>query len=335
MTASDRLPLADLPTPLHEAPRFSAAVGARVLVKRDDALGPGFAGNKVRKLERTLAAARDEGADAVITVGAPQSNHARATAAACARLGWRCVLVLGGDEPSGPAGASSQAGGNLLLDDLFGAELVWAGTADWATLFTIAQDLGERLRAEGRTPVVLPAGGSTPLGATGFAAAYDELLGQLDALSLEPAEIVHATSTGGTHGGLVAGRALAGRGPAVRGVLVVEDTGGAISELHAWLAREAGAPADLTAGDLLLEHGFLGAGYGAPTPEGLDAIRLLAETEAIVCDPVYSGKALACLVQRAREGAYGDAPVVFWHTGGWPSVFAPEQAAPLLRGGRT
>ncbi|HYF28709.1 MAG TPA: pyridoxal-phosphate dependent enzyme [Baekduia sp.] len=326
----DRLALVDLPTPLHELPRFSAAVGARVLCKRDDVLGPGFAGNKVRKLERTLAQARAQGADAVVTLGAAQSNHARATAAACARLGWRCVLVLGGDEPHGPPS------GNVLLDRLFGAELVHAGTTDWAALAERAETEAARLRAAGAHPVVLPAGGSTPVGAAAFADAYDELLAQLDARGVETAELVHATSTGGTHAGLVAGRLRAGRGPRIRGVLVIEDLGGAIGELHAWLAREAaalhGAPAEVAAADLLLDHDQLGAGYGAPTPEGLAAIRLLAETEAIVCDPVYSGKALAGLIHRARSGAYGEAPVVFWHTGGWPAAFAPDHAASLTRG---
>lgn len=318
-----RLQLVDLPTPLHEAPRFSEAVGARVLVKRDDVLGPGFAGNKVRKLELTLAAARDEGADAVVTLGAAQSNHARATAAACARLGWHCSLVLGGPEPDGPPP------GNVLLDRLFGARMVWSATTDWAALFEAAEAEAATLRAEGRTPVVLPAGGSTPLGAAAFAVAYDELLAQLDALGAEPPEVVVASSTGGTYAGLLAGHRRAGRGPVPRGVLVIEDTG-ALGDLYAWLAAEAGA-GEVGAGDLVLERGFLGAGYGAPTPEGLEAIRLLAATEAIVCDPVYSGKALACLVRRARAGAYGDRPVVFWHTGGWSADFAPEHAAALTR----
>ncbi|WP_205699620.1 pyridoxal-phosphate dependent enzyme [Conexibacter sp. SYSU D00693] len=331
MGLPDRLALTDLPTPLHELPRFSEAVGARVLMKRDDVGGPGVAGNKVRKLERTLAAAREEGVDAVVTVGAAQSNHARATAAACARLGWRCRLVLGV-----PDGDGTAPEGNVLLDALFGAEVVVAaGTTDWAALAERAEAEAAALRDEGCAPLVLPAGGSTPLGATGFAAAYAELLDQLDARGLEPVEVLHASSTGGTHGGLVAGRELAGRGPAVRGVLVVDGMGGVIGELHAWLAREAftvagGAPElALAPDDLDLEEGFLGEGYGVPTAEGLDAIRLLARTEAIVCDPVYTGKALACLVARARAGAYAGGPVVFWHTGGWPAVFTAEHAAAL------
>jgi 1-aminocyclopropane-1-carboxylate deaminase/D-cysteine desulfhydrase-like pyridoxal-dependent ACC family enzyme len=322
-----RLPLADLPTPLHDVPRFSEAVGARVLVKRDDVLGPGFAGNKVRKLELTLAAARADGADAVVTVGAAQSNHARATAAACAHLGWRCVLVLAGDEPSGPPT------GNLVLDRVFGARIVWAGTADWGELFAAAEAQASALREEGLRPVVLPAGGSTPVGAAAFAAAYGELLAQLDAIGADPAEVVLASSTGGTYSGLVAGRGVAGRGPAVRGVLVFEDTGH-LADLYAWLAAEAAQLAGAGAAalqPLCLERDWLGAGYGAPTPEGLDAIRLIAQTEAIVCDPVYSGKALACLVARARAGEYADRPVVFWHTGGWPAVFAPEHAAAVTR----
>lgn len=313
-----RTPLAELPTPLMELPRFGAAIGARVLCKRDDVGGPGTAGNKVRKLERLLGLVGPDAA--VVTIGAAQSNHARATAAACARLGRRCVLVLGGDEPAGPPA------GNHLLDVLFGAELAWAGSTAWDDLAARAELEAQRLRDAGEEVLVLPAGGSLPAGAVAFADAYAELVAQLD----EPVgEIVHASTTGGTHGGLVAGRVLGGGvRPAVRGVVVIEDPHDGLADLYAWLAREAvallGGTSDVHRNDLLLEYGFLGDGYGAPTPEGVDAIRLLARTEGIVCDPVYTGKALACLVERARAGAYADDAVVFWHTGGWPAVLTPS-----------
>src|SRR4051795_3751021 len=167
-----REPLAALPTPLHPLPRFGAALGADVWIKRDDAGPVGLAGNKVRKLEFVLGAARREGADAIVIVGAEQSNACRAAAAACAQLGLRCVLVLTGDEPD-------RAAGNLLLDRLYGAEVRFAGTTDWAALAEAADRATEELRAGGATPSTLPVGASSPLGAVGFAVAWFELLDQL------------------------------------------------------------------------------------------------------------------------------------------------------------
>src|SRR3954449_13293661 len=190
-----RATLAPLPTPLHHLPRFRAAVGADVWMKRDDVGAVGLAGNKVRKLEFVLGVARRDGADAIVIVGAEQSNACRAAAAACAQLGLRCVLVLTGDEPG-------RAAGNLLLDRLYGAEVRFAGTTDWAELADAAARAGDELRAAGATPYRLPAGASSPLGAVGFAVAFFELLDQLDAAGLAPATLVHAPSPGGTHAGL-------------------------------------------------------------------------------------------------------------------------------------
>src|SRR3954447_15344027 len=162
--ALPREPLAALPTPLHRLPRFGAAIGADVWIKRDDAGAVGPAGNKVRKLEFVLGAARREGADAIVIVGAEQSNACRAAAAACAQLGLRCVLVLSGDQPE-------RASGNLLLDRLYGADVRFAGTTDWSALAEAADRVTDELRADGATPYLLPVGASSPLGAVGFAVA--------------------------------------------------------------------------------------------------------------------------------------------------------------------
>jgi D-cysteine desulfhydrase family pyridoxal phosphate-dependent enzyme len=321
-----RATLAELPTPLHPLPRFSAAIGAEVWIKRDDVGELGLAGNKVRKLEFVLADARHGGADVVVMVGAAQSNASRAAAAACVRLGLRCVLVLAGDPPP-------HTSGNLLLDRLFGADVRFAGATDWADLEHAAEQIREDLRAQGARPYALPAGASSPLGAVGFAAAWHELLEQLDAHRVAASTLVHASSSGGTHAGLVLGRALTGDGPRVRAIGVAADIHpDPPAHIVALASQAAGlldAGVDVAPGDISLDMGYLGDGYAIPTPEAVAAIRLLAETEAIVCDPVYSGKALAAVVAGAREGAL-PGTTVFWHTGGYHAVFAPPFGDALI-----
>ena len=310
-----RIRLADVPTPLERLERFGAEVGVEVWMKRDDAGSIGLAGNKVRKLEFVLAEARVQGAATSVIIGAAQSNACRATAAACARLGLRCVLVLTGDEPD-------QATGNLLLDRLFGAETRFAGTADWAELWQASQEVGEELRGQGATPYTLPAGSSSPLGAVGFVAAWFELADQLRESDVHARTLFHATSSGGTQAGLLVGHALAGgAGPELRAIGVapdvVPDMPGYIGGLAHGAAELLGVDADIAAVDI--DMSFLGEGYGVPTPEANEAIRLLARTEGILCDPVYSGKALAALIAAEHDG-----PAVFWHTGGHHALFAPR-----------
>src|SRR3954468_11723184 len=316
-----RATLAPLPTPLHHLPRFSAAVGADVWMKRDDVGAVGLAGNKVRKLEFVLGAARRDGADAIVIVGAEQSNACRAAAAACAQLGLRCVLVLSGDAPD-------RATGNLLLDRVFGADVRFAGTTDWAALAHESEQASASLRADGATPYLLPVGASSPLGAVGFAVAWFELLEQLDALDVAATTVVHASSSGATDAGLIAGRRLTERGPRVRAIGVADDIypdmTGRYAEIATGAARLLGAGPDISADDLWPDMAFLGAGYAVPTPEAVEAIRLLARTEGIACDPVYSGKALAALVAAARSGDLDDCATVFWHTGGYHALFAPR-----------
>ena len=309
-----RVALAAWPTPLERAPRLSRELGVEVWLKRDDVGSLGLVGNKVRKLEFTLGEAVAQGAGAVVTLGAPQSNHARATASAAARLGLHAVLVMGGERPSGPPT------GNLLLDVLFGAELVFAGTQEWAQLAARVEAVAQE-RAGAYT---LPAGGSSPVGALGFAAAYAELLGQLESAGVRPQHVYHASTSGGTHAGLMLGHALAGAGPRPVGFdvgQIVPDARGLVT----WLANEAGAllGADvaLTEDDAHLDLSQLGDGYGAFTEAGIEAIALLARTEGVVLDPVYSAKGMAGLIADARAGRL-DGPVVFWHTGGGPSLFA-------------
>ena len=317
--ALPRLRLADLPTPLERLDRFGEAIGREVWMKRDDAGSIGLAGNKVRKLEFTLADARWQGADTILIIGAEQSNAARATAAACARTGLGCVVVLSGDPPRFPAG-------NLLLDHLFGADVRFAGDVGWAELWDAGEAIAAELRRAGARPYSLPAGSSSPLGAVGFAAAWFELL---DDLPAGPEALYFASSSGGTHAGLLLGRALR-EGPALRSIGVapdiLPDMPGYIASLAEQSAALLGVDADLEAPEIDMSH--LGEGYAVPTDEGNEAIRLLARTEAILCDPIYSGKALAALVADARRGA---GPAVFWHTGGHHALFAPRYGDAVVR----
>ena len=308
--ALPRLRLAGLPTPLEHLPRFSEAIGAEVWIKRDDAGSIGLAGNKVRKLEYTLADAQRHGADTILIIGAEQSNAARATAAACARVGLKCVLVLSGDEPPSPTG-------NLMLDHLFGARVHHAGDVGWAELWQASEDVANELRADGAHPYSLPAGSSSPLGAVGFTQAWFELLDQLEN---EPTALYFASSSGGTHAGLLLGRALH-PGPPLRSIGVapdiVPDMPGYITSLATQAAELIEADAKIEPAEIDMSH--LGDGYAIPTDEANEAIRTLARTEAILTDPVYSGKALAALIADKPEG-----PVVFWHTGGHHALFSPR-----------
>jgi 1-aminocyclopropane-1-carboxylate deaminase/D-cysteine desulfhydrase-like pyridoxal-dependent ACC family enzyme len=234
--------------------------------------------------------------------------------------------VLAGDPPT-------HTSGNLLLDRLFGADVRFAGATDWADLEHAAEQIREDLRAQGARPYALPAGASSPLGAVGFAAAWHELLEQLDAHRVAASTLVHASSSGGTHAGLVLGRALTGDGPRVRAIGVAADIHpDPPAQIVALASQAAGlldAGVEVAPGDISLDMGYLGDGYAIPTPEAVAAIRLLAETEAIVCDPVYSGKALAAVVAGAREGAL-PGTTVFWHTGGYHAVFAPPFGDALI-----
>ena len=319
-----RAELAHLPTPLQHAPRLSAELGIELWVKRDDVGSLGLVGNKVRKLEYTFGEARAGGADAVVTLGAPQSNHARATAAAAAQLGMPAVLVMRGEDPGG------EPSGNLLLDALFGAEVRYAGTDDWAKLAELSEEIAEELRGRGHTPFTMPAGASSPVGALGFVRAYRELLDQVDEAGLEPTLVHHASTSGGTPAGLCLGHALAGRGPKPRGF----DVGRIVPEpegLVRWLAGEAATLLGREGTEIEpdLDDSQLGERYGAFTEAATEAIHLAARTEGIALDPVYSGKGMAGLIADARAGRI-EGPAVFWHTGGGPSLFAVNLAPQLL-----
>lgn len=324
---SSRVPLVALPTPLHRLPRFSRLVGADVWIKRDDAAPLALAGNKVRKLEQLLGDVGAQGCDVLLAQGAPISNVTRATAAAGAATGTDVVLVLAGDKPD-------DAEGNLLLSGLLGAELRFTGAqrtdgpAYWATLAEQTRRVEHTLLAQGRHPYLMPVGCSAPHGVLGFVAAYGELLDQLAQTDCSADVIYHASSSAGTHAGLTLGRALAGAGPTARGVLVA-DVYASLDEHLRHLAAEA---CELlhhppVAPQFDIDGTHLGEGYGHPTPAALEAIDLLARSEGIVCDPVYTGKALGALIADARNGDV--ASCIFWHTGGAQGIFEPRYAQQL------
>jgi 1-aminocyclopropane-1-carboxylate deaminase/D-cysteine desulfhydrase-like pyridoxal-dependent ACC family enzyme len=327
LAALPRARLATLPTPLEEGPLLPS--GARLFVKRDDLSGLGMGGNKARKLELLCGAAQAAGADVLVTVGAEQSNHARMTAAAGAILGIETHLVLGGDPDATPTG-------NRLLGELFGAHVHQPGSDDWAELSAALEGVAAELRAAGRTPYAIPMGGSTEVGALGFAAAWVELLSQLDERGLTPAAVVHASSTGGTHGGLMAGAAVSA-GPPILAIEVAKEPGRDLAAdardlAIAALARLGLPGADRVADLLELDHGWLGPGYAVPTESGDAAIRWAARHGGWVLDRTYSGKAFAGLLGADAAGRFGPGDsVVFWHTGGHPAVFAAG-GAPATNG---
>ena len=315
-----RLSLGLRPTPLHRVPSFSKAVGAEVWLKRDDLNGVATGGNKVRKLEFLLGEAASIDADALVTVGAAQSNHARTVAAAAAMHGLDCHLVLGGNRPSAPTGS-------LVADLMLGAKLHFAGTDDWDVLESRAEALANELRGEGRRPFVMPIGGSTRVGALGFVGAFMELMEQMPADELLRSTIVHASVSGGTQAGLELGRQLLGLpGPRIVGVAVANTAGDLRAEIHELMTQtEQLLGFNRALSPPYLVDGFIGSGYAIPTPGGRAAMSLLARSEGILTDPVYTAKALDAVVKLASARELGQGPVVFWHTGGLPALFAEDQ----------
>jgi 1-aminocyclopropane-1-carboxylate deaminase/D-cysteine desulfhydrase-like pyridoxal-dependent ACC family enzyme len=321
-----RARLATLPTPLEPGPVLPG--GTRLVVKRDDLSGLGLGGNKARKLEFLCGAAVAAGADTLVTVGAAQSNHARMTAAAGAVLGLETHLVLGGVAENPPAG-------NQLLSVMFGAHAHYPGTDRWSELSAALDVLVGELRAAGRRPFAIPMGGSTAAGALGFLAAWVELSEQCEAAQLRPAAIVHASSTGGTHGGLLAGRAVwAAAGEAAPDVIAVDvakdsaDLAGDAVRLAGEALRSVGL-GDVPVDPALVEldERWVGPDYAVPSAEGDAAAAWAARHGAWVLDRTYTAKAFAGLLGLAGQGRFAhDSTVVFWHTGGFPAVFAPGGA---------
>ena len=317
MTATSRLRFAHLPTPVEELPRLREALGngPRLLIKRDDQTGLAFGGNKTRKLEFLVAEASDQGAKTLITGGALQSNHCRQTAAAAARLGSKCILVLTGDKPQ-------QASGNLLLDQLFGAQIVYV--ADRKDRDRILQATFERATGEGKKPYLVPYGGSNATGALGYVFAMKELIDQ----NVGADWVVFATSSGGTHAGLLLGQRIFGFNGKILGISVDEPEEWLkkeVSQLASATSEKVGERIEFTPADVLANAGYCDAGYGVVTEREREAIRLFGRYEGLLLDPVYTGRAAAGMIDLIRKGFFKrDEAVLFLHTGGLPALFADQ-----------
>lgn len=323
-----RIALTTLPTPLQEAVRLRDALGGaracpRILIKRDDLTTLGLGGNKARKLEYLVADARAQGATTLVTTGAVQSNHARMTAAAACVAGMKCVLVLTAtsDRPA--------VAGNLLLDTLYGAEIRLVPAVD--PMLAVGQDeavVAEVVAAEraaGRVPYVIPVGGSSGVGVCGYIGGSAELVDQLAEAGEMPSRLYYASGSRGTQSGLTLGARLCDAPYRVYGVAVSAGEPEKIERARR-IGNEAAArlelPERLELSELFTDQDHIGEGYGIPTAAALEAIRLLARTEAILLDPCYTSKAMAALIAHVRGGELGGGDtVVFLHTGGMPALF--------------
>ena len=329
-----RIDLATLPTPLYDAVRLRDALGGsarcpRILIKRDDLTALGLGGNKARKLEYLVADALAEGAHTLITTGAAQSNHARMTAAAACVAGLRCVLVLTSTKMPPPVE------GNVLLDTLYGAEIRLVPSTD--PMFAVGNDepvVAEEVAAEeaaGRRPYVIPVGGSSGIGVFGYVSGSAELCDQLREHGLSPSRLYYASGSRGTQAGLTLGAKLCDAPYRVCGVAV---SGGEPEKIERAqrIANDAaarlGLPERLERADLVTDQSHIGEGYGLPTPAALEAIALLAKTEAILLDPCYTSKGMAGMIHDIRSGAIAPSEtVIFLHTGGMPALFTAAFAA--------
>jgi D-cysteine desulfhydrase len=319
---TERIVLAHLPTPIEPLSRLTKLLqGPQLFIKRDDLTGLGLGGNKTRKLEYLAADALAQGCRTLITTGAVQSNHCRQVAAAAARLGLGSILVLAGEDPG-----SRQ--GNLLLDELSGAKLIFVPKEErdqrLQQAFTQAEE-------NGMQPYLIPYGGSNPVGVQGYIQAMQELQDQ----NLQPDWIVLASSSGGTQAGLVLGAEQTGFPGRILGISVdkpADELTQTIMALANQTAAWLGIDKKIESEDVLVNDAYCQAGYGILQQAEVEAIRLFARTEGILLDPVYTGRAAAGLIDLIRKGFFGrDETVLFWHTGGIPALFA-EPYASALRG---
>ncbi|MFN2274820.1 MAG: D-cysteine desulfhydrase family protein [Anaerolineales bacterium] len=313
MTISlQKVDIAQLPTPLYPLPRLSAHLGGPELwIKRDDLTGLAFGGNKTRKLEYLVAEALNQGARTLITRGARQSNHCRQTAAAAAKFGLECILVLTGE----PAPMTD---GNLLLDHLLGAEIVWSEGDDPDQ---VLERTYERAEAEGREPSLIPYGGSNAIGASAYAFAVQELAAQGPVFD----RIVFPSSSGGTQAGMIAGVLMEGLNTRVTGISVdlrAEGLKARIAPLLEQITKKLGLNTH-TQVEIEVRDDYLGGGYGVLGDPERDAIERFARVEGVLVDPVYTGRAAAGMIDLIRRGQIKPKErVLFWHTGGTPALFA-------------
>ena len=314
------------PTPLEPMDNLSQLLdGPRLFVKRDDCTGLATGGNKTRKLEFLMGEALEEGADTAITQGAVQSNHARQTAAAATMLGLKCEIIL--ERRVEDPGPQYDEGGNVFLNRLFGANIrhVPGGSDMTAALDEVA----EEVRGNGGKPYVIPGGGSNPVGALGYVNCAIELLQQANDMGIKIDTVVHGTGSAGTQAGLVVGLEGTNSGITVYGISVrqpKEKQEEAVHKLTSSTAEFVGLKGGVARDRIIANGDYVGGGYGVPTPGMVEAVTLTARLEGILLDPVYSGKAMAGLIDLCRKGFFKkDETVVFLHTGGSAGLFAYQE----------
>jgi L-cysteate sulfo-lyase len=317
-----RVRFAHLPTPLEHMPNLSRELGGpEIWIKRDDCTGMSTGGNKTRKLEFLMAEARDQGADIVLTQGATQSNHARQTAAFAARMGMNCHILL--EDRTGKTDPDYTSNGNVLLDQLHGASI--EHHASHPDMNAVLGQVAERFKAEGRTPYAIPGGGSNATGALGYVNAAIELVTQANDMGLRIDHVVHATGSAGTQAGLVTGLCGINSGIPLLGIGVrapKEKQEENVFKLAVATAEKCGCPGVVKRDDVVANSNYVGSGYGFPAADTIAAIELLARTEAILLDPVYSGKGMAGLIDLCRKGFFKKGQnIVFLHTGGAAGLF--------------
>ena len=317
-----RVSLAHLPTPLEHLPRLSEHLGGPdIYVKRDDCTGLATGGNKTRKLEFAMAEALRQGADTVVTVGAVQSNHVRQTAAAACKLGLKCEVLLE-HRVASPSRYYTESG-NVLLDRIFGATL--RQYPDGTDFDVAMREVADEVTADGGKPYIIPGGASNEVGALGYVNCAIELLEQIEERGLDIGHIVTATGSAGTQGGLIVGlKAMQSEIPLLGiGVNVRrEKQEQKVYELACDTAEYIGKPGVVAREDVVANCDYVGAGYGVPTEGMNEAVLLLARFEGLLFDPVYSGKALAGMIDLIRSGSLGSRDIVFLHTGGAVALFA-------------
>lgn len=322
-----RLHFAHLPTPLEPLKRLSERLGGpNIWIKRDDCTGLAGGGNKTRKLEFLMADSQQKGADVIVTQGATQSNHARQTAAIAAKMGLECHLLF--EDRTGYTDVDYNHNGNILMDQLFGAQLSkFPADTDMQAQMEV---LADKLRAEGKKPYVIPGGGSNEIGALGYVNCAFELLYQATVSGMKIDHVVHATGSAGTQAGLVTGFEMSNSGVPVLGIGVrapQEKQEGNVFNLAQKTADYLGAPGCVQRQAVVANCNYVGKGYGFPAKSTIDAIKLFAETESILLDPVYSAKGGAGLIDLIRSGYFKkDDNVVFIHTGGAQALYAYREA---------
>jgi len=310
-------------TPIEEVSRFSRAVGeTSIFIKRDDLLGLAGGGNKTRKLEFLVAEAIEKGADTLITCGAVQSNHCRLTLAAAVKEGLKCRLVL---EERVPGSYNPKSSGNNFLFRLLGVEKITVVPAG-SNMTEAMEAVADEVSAEGRKAYIIPGGGSNPVGATGYVACAEEILTQLFDSGLRMDRVVCASGSTGTHAGLVTGFYGNQAHIPVVGINVSrtkEDQEPMVYDLVQRTAAHVGVNAEIPREAVLCFGDYVGPGYSLPTPGMVEAVKLLAQTEGILLDPVYTGKAMAGLIDLVRKGYFTkDENILFIHTGGSPALYA-------------